>query len=284
MKFSMKDLPFFYIMVQTFNRPELVIRSIKSLVEQSYSNYKVILFNDGSTNDYTELEKLIDGNSKIEYIKSSNVGINKSGNIILELFLQYSNGNNNDYFFILNDDDYLVEDSLKIMADEIAKKSSIWYCFNCKSNSKEKFNNTYYLNYEILSYSNFEKSYRGDKHFVFKLNKFKKIRFAEKYFKNGYLNLFYYQIPSKIQTVPSVVKIIEYYDDGITLSSLYKNRNTLDIQIKELKTLPFKWILYRKFIMFYMKPKNIIKVLISEDKYYKIKKGLGLKNKKNRIN
>ena len=50
--------------------------------------------------------------------------------------------------------------------------------------------------------------------------------------------------------------------------------------VKELKSVPFKWVFYKKIIIFFMKPKNIIKNIISEDRYYAIKKSLGLKGKR----
>ena len=35
--------------------------------------------------------------------------------------------------------------------------------------------------------------------------------------------------------------------------------------------------------MYFLKPKNILKNLISEDRYYKAKKKLGLKGRRNKI-
>lgn len=280
-RFLMINSPFFYIMLPTFNRPELIIRSVNSLIQQSYLNYKLVIFNDGSTKDYSELEILIDGHDKIEYIRSPNIGINKSRNMMIESFLKKSNENS--YFFTLSDDDYLVEDSLAMMVDEIIKKPSIWYCFNSKSNSQNIFKNSDFLNYEVLKYSEFVKNYRGDKHFVFQLKYFKNIRYPGKYFKNGFEHLFYYQIPSEIQTIPITVKVIEYYEDGLSLSNLYDNQNSLDVRIRELKSVPFKWLFYKNLIMYFLKPKNILKNLISEDRYYKAKKKLGLKGRRNKI-
>ncbi|MFC6053889.1 glycosyltransferase family 2 protein [Acinetobacter portensis] len=275
--------PFFYIMLPTFNRPELVLRSVRSVLEQAYSDYKLVIFNDGSTTNYAELESLIEGKDHIEYIKSDNIGINKSRNLMLESFLKNKNIDNA-YFFTLSDDDYLKENSLSIIAEEIIKKPAVWYCFNCLSNSQHIYNNSDYVDYNVLKYSDFSKNYKGDKHFVFKLEKFTRIRYASKYFKNGYEHLFYYQIPYKIQIIPMTVKVIEYYDDGLSLSDLYDDMSTFNIKIKELRSIPFNWLLYKKFIIFYLKPKNIIKNLISEDIYYKIKVKFGFKDKKNKRN
>lgn len=273
-------LPFFYIMLPTFNRPELVIRSVESVISQSYLNYKLVIFNDGSTKDYSKLELMIKNKERIHYIKSKNIGINRSRNIMLNSFLKEHQSDDN-YFFTLSDDDYLIhENALKMIADGIKRKKSIWYCFNCKSNSQDIFQNSDYLNYEKITYSDFTKKYKGDKHFVFKLNSFKQIKYPEKYFKNGFEHLFYYKIPSKIQTIPSTVKVIQYYDDGLSISNRYDGKSHLEIMVKELKSAPFIFLFYKKLFLFLIKPKNIIKIIISDEKYYRIKKKIGLKSKK----
>ena len=277
----MKDLklPFFYIMLPTFNRPELILRSVLSVLKQKYSNYKLVIFNDGSTKSYAELEYLIQGNGNIEYIKSKNIGINKSRNLMLESFFKEENIDNC-YFFTLSDDDYLTENGLSIIAEAIIKKPSVWYSFNCLSNSQHIYNNSDYFDYNVLTYYYFSKNYRGDKHFVFKLENFINIRYPSRYFKNGYEHLFYYQIPFKIQIIPKTVKVIEYYENGLSLSDLYDDMNTFKIKIQELRSIPFNWLLYKKFITYYLNPKNIIKNLISEDNYYRIKVKFGFKDKK----
>lgn len=272
-------VPFFYIMLPTFNRPDLIIRCVKSVFEQEYTNYKLVIFNDGSDKDYSRLENIISGHPKVEYIKShNNIGINKSRNIMLEKFLK--NETSNRFFFTLSDDDYLTKDSLSIMAKEIIKNSSDWYCFNCYSNSQHLFKNTDFKEYDVISYKQFVKNYKGDKHFVFKLNKFQNIRFPEKYFKNGFEHLFYYQIDSKIQIIPYTVKIIEYHEDGLSLSDLYAKNSSLATKIKELQAIKFNKNLIIDFIIFLLKPKNILKSIITEEKYYKVKKALKLSSKK----
>ena len=275
-----EESPFFYIMLPTFNRPELILRSVKSVIEQKYSKYKLVIFNDGSTKSYAELESLIEGNERVEYIKSHNIGINKSRNLMIESFLKKKNTDNH-YFFTLSDDDYLMDsDSLEKIASEILKKDAIWYCFNCRSNSQDVFKNIPYLNYEKLKYSDFLKIYQGDKHFVFKLNAFSRIRYPERHFKNGFEHLFYYKIPAKIQTIPIFVKVIQYYEDGLSLQAIHKQYGNLELIIKEIKSAPLQVVFYRKLFFYLLKPKNIIKEIISDSKYYEIKYKLGFKKKR----
>lgn len=192
-------LPFFYIMLPTFNRPELVIRSVESVISQSYLNYKLVIFNDGSTKDYSKLESMIKNKERIHYIKSKNIGINQSRNKMLDSFLKEPESEDN-YFFTLSDDDYLIhENALKMIADGIKIKKSIWYCFNCKSKSQDIFQNADYLNYEKITYSEFTKKYKGDKHFVFNLNSLKKIKYPENILKMGLSIFFIIKYPLKFK-------------------------------------------------------------------------------------
>lgn len=274
------NIPFFYIILPTFNRPELVKRAVQSVINQTYNNYQLIIFNDGSTKNYTTLEELIKNHHNIKYIKSPyNIGINKSRNSILD-DLTKSDHSENSFFFTLSDDDYLLDESLSIISKEIQKYSSIWYCFNCISNSQHLFSNSNFNEYSQISYSNFKENYKGDKHFVFKLNKFKSIRYPAKHFKNGYEHIFYHQIPAKIYTTPKTVKIIEYYEDGLSLSNLYENTPPFRILLMQVKSAPLQAIFYKQLLQYFLSPKNILKEIISKEKYYLIKKRLGLKGDK----
>lgn len=77
----------FNIVIPTYNRPELIIRSVKSILSQEYKNCKVYIFNDGSNEDYSQLESIIKPYNYIRYIKlKKNIGINKIRNIFLKKF------------------------------------------------------------------------------------------------------------------------------------------------------------------------------------------------------
>lgn len=276
---TQSDSPFFYIMLPTLNRPDLVIRAVNSVITQEYRNFQLIIFNDGSTESYIRLENLIKDNPNIKYIKSKNIGINKSRNIMIKEMSKNKNIENS-YFFTLSDDDYLIKDCLKSISDEIKANPQIWYCFNCISNSQHILSNTDYNEYCQIAYKKFKTNYKGDKHFVFKLKETKNIRYPEEHFKNGYEHIYYVQIPSKIQTVPISVKVIEYHEDGLTLSDLYDNQETLKILIKQIKSAPHEIMFYIATLKYILSPKNLIKEIISEKNYYKIKVRLGLKGKK----
>lgn len=268
--------PFFYIMLPTFNRPYKVLKAVNSVIKQDYKNYKLVIFNAGSSEKYDELEQLIVDNDHVTYIKSPNIGINKSRNKMLDDAANQPDSLNM-YFFTLSDDDYLSNNSLEIMAQEIqTKPNTIWFSFNCECKSKHILNNQDYSEYLRISYSNFRRKYHGDKHFVFKLNAIKNIRYPNKFFKNGFEHIFYYKIPSKIQIVPKSVKIIEYFEDGLSMSDLYQKSNSFSSILKHIYLHPLN-IHYYHWLMRKFYPKEIIKYLITEEKYYALKKYIRLK-------
>ena len=89
------------------------------------------------------------------------------------------------------------------------------------------------------------------------------------------MNIFFIiNCPFKMQIIPKTVKIIEYYDDG-----LYEKSHTFSILIKQIKCAPKTWIFYKMLLRHIFLPKDIIKNLISKERYYKIKRKLGLKSK-----
>ena len=63
-----KALPFFSIIMPTYNRANLIIDSIKTAIAQDYQNFEIIVVDDGST-DNTEEVVLSLNHPKIIYHK-----------------------------------------------------------------------------------------------------------------------------------------------------------------------------------------------------------------------
>ncbi|MGC9031775.1 MAG: glycosyltransferase family 2 protein, partial [Minisyncoccia bacterium] len=81
------EKPFVSIILPTYNRSHLLERSIKSVLEQSYQNFELIIINDGS-NDETE-EKVKEYQKldrRIKYLKNKkNLGLSVARNIGIQL-------------------------------------------------------------------------------------------------------------------------------------------------------------------------------------------------------
>lgn len=283
-----KKKPFFLIMLPSYNRPDLVLKAVDSVVSQEYDNYLLHIFNDGSDVSYEKLEALIFDHPKVVYTKSENIGINKARNKMLKDFID-SHGKeylNNAYFCTLSDDDFFVDDAFKKFELSIQDHpKDIWFSFNCYSLSQHLFENYDFQDNKVISYQKFRDDYHGDKHFLFRLKDLQKNKYPAEYFKNGFEHIFYYSIPSKIRIIPMTVKIIEYQEDGLSLSDLYDSFDNFSIIFAHIKSDPrnklyYIWMLKKVFKEAVTFPKKSLKKLISEDRYYKIKKNLGLKTPK----
>ncbi|OOS02811.1 hypothetical protein B0188_07300 [[Haemophilus] felis] len=272
---------FFYIVIPCYERAKLTQRAINSVLKQKYENYHLLICNDGSSEDYGEIANLVKGNCQVTYlINQENLGLNKTINRLLDFCFENFNVKTKDYLFILDNDDYLInEDVLALISQEIHKsRFSAWLCFNCESKTLDidRLKNSNYAEYLEYTYKQYREDYRGDKHHVFNLKAIENFRYTTLY-KNGYEHIFYFKLPFKINIVPKTVKVIQYYPQGLS-DILYKKTTLLDI-CKHFYELPFNSYSY-KMLMRYFYPKEILKRLFGEEKYYAMKKKLGFPDKR----
>lgn len=96
------------IIVATYNRPNLLVRTLNSIINQSYKDFEIIVVNDGGE----DVQRIIDeGNSltenKIKYINSKeNLGPSAARNLALD---ETTGG----YIMFLDDDDIILSYSLE---------------------------------------------------------------------------------------------------------------------------------------------------------------------------
>src|SRR4030042_7025637 len=123
----MKDIPghkpLVSVIIPTFNREHIIAQSLESVLWQSFSDYEIIVVDDGSTDNTGEFLRKHYGD-KIRYIaKSQNGGLSAARNAGIEL----SRGT---YIAILDDDDLWLPDKLGLQVDLLEKNLgvSLVYC------------------------------------------------------------------------------------------------------------------------------------------------------------
>src|ERR1017187_643372 len=67
----MRDNPFFSVIIPTYNRANLIEKTVQSVLNQSYPNFEVIVVDDGSTDNTVEIITNIN-NPKLHYYKIKN--------------------------------------------------------------------------------------------------------------------------------------------------------------------------------------------------------------------
>ncbi|WP_299821847.1 glycosyltransferase family 2 protein [uncultured Pontibacter sp.] len=93
-----KKSPFFSVVITTYNRPHLLPHALKSVIDQTFEDYEIIIINDGSSHDYSEFEKSIANRQFIRYYKTENQGRSQARNF----GIAKASG---DYICLLDDDD-----------------------------------------------------------------------------------------------------------------------------------------------------------------------------------
>lgn len=106
--------PFFSIVIPTYNRPLKLLNALKSLANQTFKDFEVIVVDDGSTEDY---KAIIGDGSKdlnIRYYKKDNAGPATARNYGIEK----ASGR---FIGFLDDDDEYIDSHLSILHEYIVR-------------------------------------------------------------------------------------------------------------------------------------------------------------------
>lgn len=108
----------FSIIVPIYNVENYILKCLESINNQSYTNYEVILVNDGSPDNSARIiKKFIKDKNNFKYYNKENGGLSDARNY----GLQYCTG---DYLLFLDSDDYISNDLLLELNKAIEKNNS----------------------------------------------------------------------------------------------------------------------------------------------------------------
>src|ERR1051326_9371447 len=65
---------FFSVVVPSYNRPEMALRALRSVCAQTFTDYEVLVVNDGSVMDYSEVERECEKREHWRYFSKPNNG------------------------------------------------------------------------------------------------------------------------------------------------------------------------------------------------------------------
>ncbi len=106
--------PQFTIITTTYRRPQLVLKSVTSVLTQTYPDWHLLLVIDDPVTDYHELKTLVAHNERIRILENTaNQGKNYSVNRALDLLESESYTG---HVVFLDDDDWLATDCLSQFA------------------------------------------------------------------------------------------------------------------------------------------------------------------------
>ena len=242
----------FSIITPTFNRPKLLERCLISILDQTYTNWELIIINDGSIEDYNLIKKYL-SDIRIRYFEfDENKGMNYAKNFALDKALETGT----DYITFLNDDDYFSKECLRMAYTVIRENTEYdWFLSGCveKDGTKitriRKYGRLYYVNDYL-----FGKNICGDATHFINAKCLKNIRFS-KTIKQAEEWIFFLQLSkgTEIFAYDFNSKFMEYLPDGCTEQKLTKQKLTkeelpihLDMALKCLSLRPFNSRIYKK--------------------------------------
>lgn len=118
-----------------FNEEKFIEDAIKSVIEQNYTNFELIIVNDGSTDSTEDIINRYLSNNHIRYFSNGKIGKNNAIN------LAYKNSSG-DYFCFMGGDDLLPSDSLLNRIEPIKELNNVVSACKIKMTSIfKKFNN-----------------------------------------------------------------------------------------------------------------------------------------------
>ncbi|MCB9192571.1 MAG: glycosyltransferase family 2 protein [Flavobacteriales bacterium] len=119
----MTNVPLVSIIITSYNKGPYIKESIESALTQSFTNFEVIIIDDGSTDESRDIIRQYQHRDQVTIIYQENHGIVYTRNKAIE----QSNGK---YIVQLDADDLLHEDFLKWTVDEVEsdEKIGIVYC------------------------------------------------------------------------------------------------------------------------------------------------------------
>jgi glycosyltransferase involved in cell wall biosynthesis len=128
----MQNKPLVSCVITTYNRPELVKSAIDSVLRQTYINIELIVIDDCSAADYSEISTIADSDSRINYYRNEkNSGLSASRNNAL----QYCSG---EFIGFLDDDDQWFANKIEKQVQVLLSNSEYVGCTSSHVESESR--------------------------------------------------------------------------------------------------------------------------------------------------
>lgn len=130
------DHPFFSVIIPTYNRAHSIVRSIESILEQTFQDFEIIVVDDASTDNTSEVVSIVK-NSKLKFVRNDS---NKERCLTRNKGISLAKGK---YICFLDSDDYHLPNHLELIYQEIQKqKEPVAFFFTNAWNEDAQGNRT----------------------------------------------------------------------------------------------------------------------------------------------
>lgn len=129
----------FSIIIPVYNTSEYLEKCINSVLNQKYTYFEIIIINDGSTDNSSEILEKYKSNTKIRIIEQSNHGLSYSRNI----GVKYASG---DYILFVDSDDFIKEELLQNLNEYITDEDMIKFTYEEQKHTMNTLSDTIEFN------------------------------------------------------------------------------------------------------------------------------------------
>lgn len=136
--------PLISIIIPVYNVEKYVEKCIISVINQTYKNLEIIIVNDGTKDSSGEIcERLAKIDNRITYIVQENKGLSGARNTALDKA-------SGEYYFLVDSDDYLVEDAIEQLYKEAIRNNADIVCSSAEMFFADGRDSEYPLGMEYL--------------------------------------------------------------------------------------------------------------------------------------
>ncbi|WP_455157941.1 glycosyltransferase family 2 protein [Streptococcus sp.] len=157
------------VIIPVYNTESYIGVCLESLVKQTYTNFEVLMIDDGSTDGSGRIcQEYTESDSRFQYYRKENGGASSARNLGIE----YSRG---DYLTFVDSDDWVEEDYLEVLYNAIIDESAgvsistykrfsmednTWYVHSFQRGYEKRVFNYLELINELIDLDSFDHSYR----------------------------------------------------------------------------------------------------------------------------
>ena len=157
------------VIIPVYNTENYIGVCLESLVKQTYTNFEVLMIDDGSTDNSGRIcQEYTESDSRFHYYRKENGGVSSARNLGIE----YSRG---DYLTFVDSDDWVEEDFLEVLYSALISESAsvsistykrfsmednTWYVHSFQRGYEKRVFNYLELINELIDLDSFDHSYR----------------------------------------------------------------------------------------------------------------------------
>lgn len=250
----MSNLAKISIIMPIYNVEKYLTRSIESVINQTFSNFELILVNDGSTDRCREIcYKYKNIDERIILIDKENGGVSSARNSGLDIA-------KGEYIYFIDSDDCIDEDAIEYLYKLSINYNADISCYKAKTYKNEILQTKLNLNEEIDIYDREDiiKEYAQNGKFLysvwnklFKSKLFTNVRFSQdiRYAEDALIN--YYLFSKSDRLVMSNLQKYNYYinENGVVSNITKKRLDILKAQRKMYEFLNTNYCEYTQYII-----------------------------------